>query len=93
MHTVGHALFDAIVRPKSAALLPTPQCCNHPFMFPDAEPDYDGQTTGEDIVEGSGKMQVWIGVYVWNVMNYLPDRVHPCFHARMFIPMFMPYSP
>ena len=28
-------------------------------MFPDSEPDYDGHTTGEDIVEGSGKMQVW----------------------------------
>ena len=27
-------------------------------MFPDAEADYDGTSTGEDIVEGSGKMQV-----------------------------------
>ncbi len=27
-------------------------------MFPDSEPDYDGATTGEDIVDGSGKMQV-----------------------------------
>eukprot|EP00955_Chlamydomonas_euryale_P038677 351154-Chlamydomonas_euryale.AAC.1 len=28
-------------------------------MFPDSEPDYDGHSTGEEIVEGSGKMQVW----------------------------------
>ncbi|GAX78544.1 hypothetical protein CEUSTIGMA_g5984.t1 [Chlamydomonas eustigma] len=34
------------------------KCCNHPFMFPDSEPDYDGSTTGEEIVEGSGKMKV-----------------------------------
>ncbi|KAG1680939.1 hypothetical protein FOA52_009898 [Chlamydomonas sp. UWO 241] len=34
------------------------KCCNHPFMFPDSEPDYDGHSTGEEIVEGSGKMQV-----------------------------------
>ncbi|MEW5298327.1 MAG: hypothetical protein WDW36_001466 [Sanguina aurantia] len=32
--------------------------CNHPFMFPDAEPDFDGESTNEDIVEASGKMQV-----------------------------------
>ena len=34
------------------------KCCNHPFMFPDAEPDYDGTSTGEEVVEGSGKMKV-----------------------------------
>jgi hypothetical protein len=33
--------------------------CNHPYLFNiDAEPDFDGQTTGEDIVEVSGKMTV-----------------------------------
>lgn len=35
-----------------------PQVCNHPYLFNiDAEPDFDGETTGEDIVEASGKMQ------------------------------------
>ncbi len=33
------------------------KCCNHPFMFPDAEPEFDGESTGEDIVEASGKMK------------------------------------
>lgn len=34
------------------------QVCNHPYLFSfDAEPDFDG-TTGEDIVEASGKMHV-----------------------------------
>ncbi len=32
--------------------------CNHPYMFPDSEPDFDGSTTGEDIIEGSGKLKV-----------------------------------
>ncbi|KAL6759340.1 P-loop containing nucleoside triphosphate hydrolase protein [Haematococcus lacustris] len=33
--------------------------CNHPYLFNiDAEPNFDGVTTGEDIVEASGKMQV-----------------------------------
>ncbi len=33
--------------------------CNHPYLFNlDAEPDFDGVTTDEDIVEASGKMQV-----------------------------------
>ncbi len=22
------------------------KCCNHPFLFPGAEPDFDGETTG-----------------------------------------------
>ena len=34
------------------------KCCNHPYMFPDAEPGYDGESTGEDIVEAAGKMKV-----------------------------------
>jgi hypothetical protein len=35
------------------------QVCNHPYLFNiDAEPNFDGVTTGEDIVEASGKMQV-----------------------------------
>ena len=34
--------------------------CNHPYMFPEAEPGYDGTSTGEDIVEGSGKLKVSI---------------------------------
>ena len=35
------------------------QVCNHPYLFNiDAEPHFDGVTTGEDIVEASGKMQV-----------------------------------
>lgn len=37
---------------------PPPQVCNHPYMFSDAEPDFDGESTGEDIVTASGKMQV-----------------------------------
>ena len=37
--------------------------CNHPYMFPDAEPDYDGTSTGEDIVEGSGKLKVSARAY------------------------------
>ena len=47
------------------------KCCNHPFMFPDSEPDYDGQSTGEEVVEGSGKMKVgsgcgrWVGTEWW----------------------------
>ncbi|GAX72787.1 hypothetical protein CEUSTIGMA_g243.t1 [Chlamydomonas eustigma] len=32
--------------------------CNHPYMFPEAEPDFDGVTTGEDLLEGSGKLKV-----------------------------------
>lgn len=40
-------------------LYSTRQVCNHPYLFNiDAEPDFDGMTTGEDIVESSGKMQV-----------------------------------
>ena len=23
------------------------KCCNHPYLFKDAEPDFDGETTGE----------------------------------------------
>ncbi|KAK9840665.1 hypothetical protein WJX81_008358 [Elliptochloris bilobata] len=34
------------------------KCCNHPYLFPGAEPDFDGHSTGEDIVEASGKMGV-----------------------------------
>ena len=33
------------------------QCCNHPYLFPGSEPDFDG-TTDESIVEVSGKMMV-----------------------------------
>lgn len=22
------------------------KCCNHPYLFKDAEPDFDGETTG-----------------------------------------------
>jgi SWI/SNF-related matrix-associated actin-dependent regulator of chromatin subfamily A member 5 len=33
------------------------QVCNHPYMFPEAEPDFDG-STAEDIVEASGKLAV-----------------------------------
>jgi len=37
------------------------QVCNHPYLFNiDAEPHFDGVTTGEDIVEASGKMQVCV---------------------------------
>lgn len=32
------------------------KCCNHPFLFEGAEPDFDG-TTAEDIIEASGKMK------------------------------------
>jgi SWI/SNF-related matrix-associated actin-dependent regulator of chromatin subfamily A member 5 len=33
--------------------------CNHPYLFNiDAEPEFDGVTTGEDIVDVSGKMAV-----------------------------------
>lgn len=27
---------------------------DHPWLFDDAEPDFDGETTTEDIVEASG---------------------------------------
>ena len=33
------------------------KCINHPYKFPGAEPDFDGNT-GEDIVAASGKMMV-----------------------------------
>ncbi|EFN54637.1 hypothetical protein CHLNCDRAFT_9749, partial [Chlorella variabilis] len=33
------------------------KCCNHPYLFPGSEPDFDGRT-GEDIVHASGKMDV-----------------------------------
>ena len=29
-----------------------------PAVFPDAEPHFDGHTTGEDLVEASGKLMV-----------------------------------
>jgi hypothetical protein len=45
-----------LTSPVTAVL---PQVCNHPYLFNiDAEPNFDGVTTGEDIVEASGKMQV-----------------------------------
>mmetsp|Transcript_15446 Transcript_15446/g.43214 ORF Transcript_15446/g.43214 Transcript_15446/m.43214 type:complete len:946 (+) Transcript_15446:412-3249(+) len=34
------------------------KCVNHPYQFPGAEPDFDGASTGEDIVEASGKLTV-----------------------------------
>ncbi|KAL4421455.1 hypothetical protein ABPG75_010746 [Micractinium tetrahymenae] len=34
------------------------KCCNHPFLFPGAEPGFDGETTDESIVQASGKMEV-----------------------------------
>jgi len=33
------------------------KCCNHPYMFPDAEKHFDG-STGEDLIEVSGKLAV-----------------------------------
>jgi hypothetical protein len=33
------------------------KCCNHPYLFPSAEPDFDG-STGEDLVQASGKLAV-----------------------------------
>ncbi|KAK3274376.1 hypothetical protein CYMTET_17438 [Cymbomonas tetramitiformis] len=33
------------------------KCCNHPYLFPDAEPNYDG-STDERLVEASGKLGV-----------------------------------
>jgi len=33
------------------------KCCNHPYLFQGAEPDFDG-TTSEDLVEASGKLQI-----------------------------------
>ncbi|KAH9255375.1 hypothetical protein BASA81_006494 [Batrachochytrium salamandrivorans] len=32
------------------------KCCNHPYLFPGAEPDFDGSTS-EDLVSASGKLQ------------------------------------
>ncbi|KXZ54072.1 hypothetical protein GPECTOR_5g179 [Gonium pectorale] len=29
--------------------------CNHPFMFPDAEPDFDGETAPAELITGSGE--------------------------------------
>jgi hypothetical protein len=38
---------------------PCAQVCCHPYLFSvDAEPEFDGASTGEDIVEASGKMAV-----------------------------------
>ncbi|PRW60864.1 SNF2 super family [Chlorella sorokiniana] len=34
------------------------KCCNHPYLFPGAEPDFDGMSTDEGIVRASGKMEV-----------------------------------
>ncbi|BDA46823.1 probable global transcription activator SNF2L1 [Coccomyxa sp. Obi] len=34
------------------------KCCNHPYLFPGAEADFDGNQTGEDLVEASGKLAV-----------------------------------
>ena len=31
--------------------------CNHPFLFPNSEPDFDGTTT-EELVEASGKLEL-----------------------------------
>ena len=43
-------------------------------MFPEAEPEYDGESTGEDIVSGSGKMKVrghglmaWRAFWLWDM--------------------------
>ena len=47
------------------------KCCNHPYMFPDAEPGYDGESTGEDIVEAAGKMKVGLGCQ-WMMAATLP---------------------
>jgi SNF2 family DNA or RNA helicase len=33
------------------------KCCNHPYLFSGAEPDFDG-TTKEEIISSSGKLQV-----------------------------------
>jgi SWI/SNF-related matrix-associated actin-dependent regulator of chromatin subfamily A member 5 len=32
------------------------KCCNHPYLFPGAEPDFDGSTS-DDLVQASGKLQ------------------------------------
>ena len=41
-----------------ALLMQLRKCVNHPYAFPGAEPDFDGSSTGEDIVTASGKMAV-----------------------------------
>ena len=33
------------------------KCCNHPYLFSGAEPDFHG-TTKEEIISSSGKLQV-----------------------------------
>lgn len=56
--------FAATHTCPTSTLLPLPpaQVCNHPYQFNiDAEPHFDGVTTGEDIVDSSGKMMVGIG--------------------------------
>ncbi|GIL63033.1 hypothetical protein Vafri_17166 [Volvox africanus] len=45
--------------------------CNHPFMFKDAEPDFDGETVPEELVTGSGKMMV-----LDRMLNRLNERGH-----------------
>jgi SWI/SNF-related matrix-associated actin-dependent regulator of chromatin subfamily A member 5 len=32
------------------------KCCNHPYLFPGAEPDFDGSTS-DDLIQASGKLQ------------------------------------
>ncbi|KAK9837753.1 hypothetical protein WJX74_004265 [Apatococcus lobatus] len=54
----GKVAHDGDWRRLRALWMQLRKCCNHPYLFKDAEPDFDGETTGEDVVEASGKMAV-----------------------------------
>ncbi|KAK9807695.1 hypothetical protein WJX72_006345 [[Myrmecia] bisecta] len=45
-------------RKLQALVMQLRKCCNHPYLFPGAEPDFDGVNTGEDLIEAGGKMGV-----------------------------------
>ena len=51
---LSHASPGLPLTPLPPAL---PQVCNHPYMFQDAEPDFDGVSTNEEIVNGSGVVE------------------------------------
>uniref|UniRef100_A0A7S2WMT9 Uncharacterized protein n=1 Tax=Mucochytrium quahogii TaxID=96639 RepID=A0A7S2WMT9_9STRA len=54
------------------------KCCNHPYLFPNAEPAFDG-TTKEDIVEASGKLKM---------LDRLLKRLHENGHRVVIFSQF-----
>ncbi|GIL69867.1 hypothetical protein Vretifemale_646 [Volvox reticuliferus] len=53
--------------------------CNHPFMFKDAEPDFDGESAPEELVTGSGKMMI---------LDRMLNRLHKQGHRVVLFSQF-----